>query len=117
MARAARKHGKFDFSIGGLVLEVSQPVTTNAKKSNEPQAWIEIVISQLNMEELIEDEVLEKLKSRLHQIEMKAKTHASVFNTLKQEIQSLDFGEIFKDAEKLKQIHKIMTDTSYEAKN
>jgi len=38
------------------------------------------------MEELIEDEVLEKLKSRLHQIEMKAKTHASVFNTLKQEI-------------------------------
>jgi len=29
----------------------------------------------------------------------------------------LDFGEIFKDAEKLKQIHKIMTDTSYEAKN
>ena len=117
LARAARKHGKFDFSIGGLVLEVSQPVTTNAKKSNEPQAWIEIVISQLNMEELIEDEVLEKLKSRLHQIEMKAKTHASVFNTLKQEIQSLDFGEIFKDAEKLKQIHKIMTDTSYEAKN
>jgi len=32
LARAARKHGKFDFSIGGLVLEVSQPETTNAKK-------------------------------------------------------------------------------------
>ena len=44
------------------------------------------------------------------EIEKKAKQHAQVFDVLKREVQSLNFTEIFKDAESLKKIYKIMTE-------
>ena len=58
LARAARKQGKFDFSIGGLVLEISQPVVEENSKNKNPQAWIEIVIAQIKMEEIIDDDTI-----------------------------------------------------------
>ncbi len=76
LARAARKQGKFDFSIGGLVLEISQPVVEENSKNKNPLAWIEIVIAQIKMEEIIDDDTIKRLKDRLLEIESKAKQHA-----------------------------------------
>ena len=58
LSRAARKQGNENFNIGGLVFEITKEKPNNAENEELPTAWIEIVISQLNMKELISDEVL-----------------------------------------------------------
>lgn len=60
LARAARKQGNSDFNIGGLVFEVSEQKDIDAQAI--PGAWIEIVISQLNMTELISKDLLHRLR-------------------------------------------------------
>ena len=61
LARAARKQGNPDFNIGGLVFEVSEQKDIDAQAI--PGAWIEIVISQLDMTELISKDLLLRLRA------------------------------------------------------
>ena len=74
-----------------------------------PTAWIEIVISQLNMKELISDEVLQVVNSQIQFIKERTKIQSVVFDALKSEVQAIDFPELFKDANMLKRIYSIMT--------
>ena len=59
LSRAAKKRGNENFNIGGLVFEITKEKTSTAEKAEVPTAWIEIVIGQLNMNEIISDEVLQ----------------------------------------------------------
>ena len=58
LSRAAKKIGNENFNIGGLVFEITKEKQSNMEKAEIPTAWIEIVISELNMNEIISDEVL-----------------------------------------------------------
>lgn len=49
-----------DFNIGGLIYEVTEK-EDKYETDQIPQAWLEIVISQINMKEIITDEVLERV--------------------------------------------------------
>ena len=97
-----------NFNIGGLVFEVTSQKEI-ADKNELPTAWIEIVISQLNMKELITDEVLAQVNEQISIIKDRSKKQAIVFEILKQEVLAINFPELFKDANMLKKIYKIMT--------
>lgn len=60
LSRAAKKKGNMDFNIGGLIYEVTEK-EDKYETDQIPQAWLEIVISQINMKEIITDEVLERV--------------------------------------------------------
>lgn len=121
LSRAAKKRGNENFNIGGLVFEITKEKTSTAEKAEVPTAWIEIVIGQLNMNEIISDEVLQVVNQQIQFIKERTKTQALVFDILKQEVQQIDFPELFKDATMLKKIYQIMTseekvrDTTFEA--
>ena len=61
------------------------------------------------MKELIRDDVLQQVNDQISIIKERTKKQATVFEYLKQEVQSINFQEIFKDASMLKKIYKIMT--------
>ena len=109
LSRAARKQGNENFNIGGLVFEITKEKPNNSTNEELPTAWIEIVISQLNMKELISDEVLQVVNSQIQFIKERTKIQSVVFDALKSEVQAIDFPELFKDANMLKRIYSIMT--------
>ena len=90
LSRAAKKQGIDNFNIGGLVFEVTTQ-KDNQDKNELPTAWIEIVISQLNMKELISDTVLKQVNEQISVIKDKTKKQAIVFEILKQEVMSINF--------------------------
>ena len=63
LSRAAKKRGKKDYNLGALVYELSE--NPDEKESTD---WIEIVISQLNMNDVISDDKLNELNSKIEQI-------------------------------------------------
>ena len=84
LSRAARRQGNFDFNIGGLVFEITEK--KDLEKDNIPTAWIEVVISQIDMKEIISDEVLEIVNKQVQVIREKTQRQAKVFELLKQEV-------------------------------
>ena len=74
-----------------------------------PTAWIEVVINQLDMKEMITDDVLEEMSTKIKQVKQLAAHQTLVYQTLKEEVQSIDFKELFKDGKLLKKVHKILT--------
>lgn len=110
LSRASVKQGNMNFNIGGLVFEITENKEDDSEKA--PTAWIEVVINQLNMKDLISDEVLQTINEQLSTIKEHTKKQAVVFEMLKKEVQTIDFEELFKDASMLKRIYKIITRTS-----
>ena len=61
LSRAAKKKGTNDANIGGLVFELSD----QKLDENKTAAWIEIVINNLHMQDLISDEVLNEINDKI----------------------------------------------------
>ena len=69
LTRAAKKQGKKDYNIGALVYELSE----NNNYEKQSTDWIEIVISQLNMKDLISDDVLTELNEKIEEIKQRTR--------------------------------------------
>ena len=108
LTRAAKKQGKKDYNIGALVYELSE----NNNYEKQTTDWIEIVISQLNMKDLISDDVLTELNEKIEEIKQRTRDQSSVFNLLQEEVQQIDFDMVFKDTRLLKKVRNIMTGKS-----
>lgn len=106
LSRAAKKKGTNDCNIGGLVFELSEQKLDENKTAN----WIEIVINNLHMQDLISDEVLNGINDKIEQIKSRTQRQHNVFKELQTEVKTINFDMLFKDPVLLKNIRKIMTD-------
>ena len=61
------------------------------------------------MHDLISDKVLSEVNDKIERIKQRTQRQASVFKSLQEEVQQINFDHIFKDARLLKHIRKIMT--------
>ena len=86
LSRAARKQGNDNFNIGGLVFEITREKPTSADDEEEPRAWIEIVISQLNMKELVSDELLEAINKKIQFVKERTRLQSQIYDCLKTEV-------------------------------
>ena len=70
------------------------------------------MISQLDMNDVISDHVLNQLNGKIEQIKQRTREQSKVFNQLQEEVQHIDFDLVFKDTRLLKKVRNIMTGKS-----
>ena len=89
-------------------LKAAKPPSTDEK-----WAWISTVLGQLSMQELISDDVLTQINSQVATLAGHSKRQSIIFEVLKQEMRSVDFGELFKkDPELMTKVQKILNNNN-----
>ena len=131
LARAARKVGLVDYDPSVLLhqlsshqqrdeVEAEPPLdeldelkAAKPPSTDEKWAWISTVLGQLSMQELISDDVLTQINSQVATLAGHSKRQSIIFEVLKQEIRSVDFGELFKkDPELMAKVQKILNNNT-----
>ena len=72
-------------------------------------SWIEVVINQLDMKDLISDKTLIDANDKIDLIKQRTMDQTDVFKVLQKEVSKINFDHIFKDPRMLKNIRKTMT--------
>ena len=131
LARAARKVGLVDYDPSVLLhqlsshqqrdeVEAEPPLdeldelkAAKPPSTDEKWAWVSTVLGQLSMQELISDDVLTQINSQVATLAGHSKRQSIIFEVLKQEIRSVDFGELFKkDPELMAKVQKILNNNT-----
>ena len=131
LARAARKVGLVDYDPSVLLhqlsshqqrdeVEAEPPLdeldelkAAKPPSTDEKWAWISTVLGQLSMQELISDDVLTQINSQVATLAGHSKRQSIIFEVLKQEMRSVDFGELFKkDPELMTKVQKILNNNN-----